>query len=173
MKKSPKATPLFPIFLYFPKIELVISLEPSWILTFGKSCWNHSNEFCKVSLTCFFDPRPPYRLNLHRLVILCLYLCHSMEYLTTIRFKTNKTAYWEIEQGTQNMRIIGLVKHLCMINDACHIGITFILINWTYLFHPTLPSVYSKLILLNISGVFCQKFTNMIIGETKFMQPPS
>ena len=28
-----------------------------------KKRWNHRNEYFKISLACFFDPGPPYRLN--------------------------------------------------------------------------------------------------------------
>ena len=62
-KNSEKITKNDPPFSYIkvktPKIELVISSERSWILTFRKKRWNHSNEFFKISLTCFFDPGPP------------------------------------------------------------------------------------------------------------------
>ena len=66
-KNSEKITKIDPSFsnikVKTPKIELVISSERSWILTFRKKRWNHSNEFFKISLTCFFDPGPPYRLK--------------------------------------------------------------------------------------------------------------
>ena len=71
-KNSEKITKNFPSVSYkrvkTPIIRLVISSEPSWILTFGKKRLNHSNKFSKISLTCFLTPDPPYRL--------LMYLCN-------------------------------------------------------------------------------------------------
>ena len=62
-ENSEKITKNDPPFSYIkvktPKIELVITSERSWILTFRKKRWNHSNQFYKISLTCFFDSGPP------------------------------------------------------------------------------------------------------------------
>ena len=66
-KNSEKITKNYPSFSYIkvktPKIELVISTERSWILTFRKKRWNHSNEFFKISLTSFLTPDTLYRLS--------------------------------------------------------------------------------------------------------------
>ena len=48
-KNGEKITKNYPCIFYIkvktPQIELVISQEQSWILTFRKKRWNHSNEF--------------------------------------------------------------------------------------------------------------------------------
>ena len=66
-KNSKKITKNYPSIFYIkvktPKIELVISLEPSWILTFGKKRWNHSNKFFEISLIYFFTLDPPIALS--------------------------------------------------------------------------------------------------------------
>ena len=67
-KNSEKITKNDPSFSYIeiktPKIVFIISSEWSWILTFRKKRWNHSNEFFKISLTYFLTPDPPYRLKI-------------------------------------------------------------------------------------------------------------
>ena len=45
-----------------------LSYSEARVLKFGKCMHKkvqkiHRNEFYKISLTCFFDPRPPYRLK--------------------------------------------------------------------------------------------------------------
>ena len=63
-KNSEKITKNYPSISYKSQdsIELVISSELSWILTFDKKRWNQSNEFYKISLACFCDPCPPIAL---------------------------------------------------------------------------------------------------------------
>ena len=60
-KNSEKMTKNNPSFSY-----IKVKNPENWIgyifwtiLIFRKKHWNHSNEFFKISLTCFFDPGPP------------------------------------------------------------------------------------------------------------------
>ena len=70
-ENSKKITKNDPSFSYIkvktPKIELVISSERSLILTFSKERGHHSNEFYKISLTCFLTSDLPYHFKSHEL----------------------------------------------------------------------------------------------------------